>query len=82
MRAAKPELRIQEHVRLGRLSCPCFFSTTILSASSIVRISTWRAYSGDLRPLVIYSGSKVNPMTISVLLGPACDLARELTALA
>ena len=71
----KTRTRIRQHVRLGRLSTLCFFTTTILSASSIVRISTLRVYSGDFRRLVIFSGSKLNPMTVSVLLGPDCDLA-------
>jgi len=36
-----------------------------LSVLSIVRISTSGAYLGNLRLLVIFSGSKINSMTIS-----------------
>ena len=37
----------------------------------------FEAHSGDLRLLVIFSGPKLNPMTVSALLGPGCDLATE-----
>ena len=64
---------------LGRLIASCSFASTIsvdhLSASSIVRISTSSAYFGNIRLLVILSGSKTNPMSIYTLLGPTYDLA-------
>lgn len=46
-----------------------------LSVSSVVRISTSSAYFGNLRLLVILSGSIINPMSIYAPLEPTYDLA-------